>query len=200
MYEKRFYFLLNSSFPGKMVFMGKLKLIYPSFSQHYNNCSALTFLILFKKFLDPPPFVKKTSNLIKSISSHKICSEIKSQQVKKHSVPKTFDFSQNYFVPFHRFTIDHSISCVFLMDKPNESCQIFKNLKEMSYPPQEKLLKRKGNSITQAITNAPISQTSSESLKLPSKHLLILKTSSRHVLKTSSTRLQRNNFTSSKTS
>ena len=33
----------------------------------------------------------------------------------------------------------------------------------------------------------------------PSKHLLVLKTSSRHVLKTSSTRLQRNNFTSSKT-
>ena len=28
----------------------------------------------------------------------------------------------------------------------------------------------------------------------PSKHLLVLKTSSRHVLKTSSTRLQRNNF------
>ena len=34
----------------------------------------------------------------------------------------------------------------------------------------------------------------------PSKHLLVLKTSSRHVLKTSSTRLQCNNFTSSKTS
>ena len=34
----------------------------------------------------------------------------------------------------------------------------------------------------------------------PSKYLLVLKTSWRHVLKTSSTRLQRNNFTSSKTS
>ena len=41
-----------------------------------------------------------------------------------------------------------------------------KNLKEMQYPPQKKLLKRKGNSITQAKTNAPISQTSSEGLKL----------------------------------
>ena len=40
-----------------------------------------------------------------------------------------------------------------------------KNLKEMPYPPQKKLLKRKGN-ITQAKTNAPISQTSSEGLKL----------------------------------
>ena len=59
MYEKCFYFLLNSSFPGKMVFMRKLKLIYPSTSQHYNNCSAPTFLILFKKFLDPPPFKKE---------------------------------------------------------------------------------------------------------------------------------------------
>ena len=41
-----------------------------------------------------------------------------------------------------------------------------KNLKEMPYPPQKKLLKRKGNSITPAKTNAPISQTSSEHLKL----------------------------------
>ena len=59
MYEKCFYFLLNSSFSGKMVFLRKLKLIYPSTSQHYNNCSAPTFLILFKKFLDPPPFKKE---------------------------------------------------------------------------------------------------------------------------------------------
>ena len=36
-----------------------------------------------------------------------------------------------------------------------------KTLKEMQYPPQKKLLKRKRNSITQAKTNAPISQTSS---------------------------------------
>ena len=41
-----------------------------------------------------------------------------------------------------------------------------KNLKEMPYPPQKKLLKRKGNSVTLAKTNAPISQTSSECLKL----------------------------------
>ena len=40
------------------------------------------------------------------------------------------------------------------------------NLKEMPHPPQKKLLKRKGNSITPAKTNAPISQTSSEDLKL----------------------------------
>ena len=40
--------------------------------------------------------VKKTSNLIKDISSHNIWSGIKSQQVKRticHSVPKAFDFS-----------------------------------------------------------------------------------------------------------
>ena len=36
----------------------------------------------------------------------------------------------------------------------------------MPYPPQKKLLERKGNSITPAKTNAPISQTSSERLKL----------------------------------
>ena len=42
-----------------MVFMRKLKLIYPSNSQHYNNCSAPTFLNLFKKCLDPLPFKKE---------------------------------------------------------------------------------------------------------------------------------------------
>ena len=94
--------------------------------------------------------VKKTSNLIKGISSHKICSE-KSTSKKTIQYQK-LDFSQKYFVPFHRFTFDHSISCVLLIDKPNESK---KKLKEMQYPPQKKLLKRKGNSITQAKRNAP---------------------------------------------
>ena len=41
-----------------------------------------------------------------------------------------------------------------------------KKLKEMPYRPQKKFLKRKGNSITLAKTNAPISQTSSERVKL----------------------------------
>ena len=63
MFEKCFYFLLYSSFPGKMVFMRKLKLIYPSTSQHYNNCSALTFLILFKNFLDPPHLKKRAKTM-----------------------------------------------------------------------------------------------------------------------------------------
>ena len=39
-------------------------------------------------------------------------------------------------------------------------------MKEIPYPPQEKLLKRKGNSITPEKTISPISQTSSEHLKL----------------------------------
>ena len=41
-----------------------------------------------------------------------------------------------------------------------------KDLKEIPYPPQKKLLKRKGNSITPAKEDPPISQTSSERLKL----------------------------------
>ena len=41
----------------------------------------------------------------------------------------------------------------------------------MLYPTQKKLLKRKGNSATPAQTNAPISQTSSEGLKLRNKEL-----------------------------
>ena len=46
-----------------------------------------------------------------------------------------------------------------------------KNLKEMPYQPQNKLLRRKGNSITLAQTNASISQTFSEGLKLIKKEL-----------------------------
>ena len=41
-----------------------------------------------------------------------------------------------------------------------------KILKEMPHPPQKKVLKRKGNSITLAKANAPVLQTSSERLKL----------------------------------
>ena len=76
--------------------------------------------------------VRKTSHLIKGTFSHNICSGIKSQQVKKkticHSVPKTFDFSQNSSAPFHRVTFDHSMSCVLLVDKPSESCQNSKKI------------------------------------------------------------------------
>ena len=46
-----------------------------------------------------------------------------------------------------------------------------KNLKEMPYPPQKKLLKRKGNCIIPAQTNANISKASSEGLKLRNKEL-----------------------------
>ena len=42
--------------------MRKLKLIYPSTPQHYNNCSASAFLILFKKVLNPPLFKKEGRN------------------------------------------------------------------------------------------------------------------------------------------
>ena len=38
--------------------------------------------------------------------------------------------------------------------------------KKMPYPPQKKLLKRKGDNITPAKTNGPISQSSSEGLIL----------------------------------
>ena len=43
----------------------------------------------------------------------------------------------------------------------------------MPYPPQKKLLKRKGNTVPPAQTNAAISQTSSEGLKFRNKELKI---------------------------
>ena len=47
-----------------MVLLRKLKPIYPSTSQNYSNCSAPTFLILFKKLLAPSPFKKGGRNCI----------------------------------------------------------------------------------------------------------------------------------------
>ena len=44
------FYYINSLISGKMVFLRKLKLIYPSNLQHYNNSSVPTFLILLKKF------------------------------------------------------------------------------------------------------------------------------------------------------
>ena len=84
--------------------------------------------------------VKKTSKLIRVIFSYYICSGLKSQQSKKPfaiNSTKTFDFSQNSSVPFHRVTFDHSISCVLLIAKTP------KKLKEMLYPPQKKAFKKK---------------------------------------------------------
>ena len=52
--------------------------------------------------------VKRTSNLIKGIYSHNICSGIENQQIEKnicHSVPNTFDFSQNFCAQFYQVTI-----------------------------------------------------------------------------------------------
>ena len=47
-----------------------------------------------------------------------------------------------------------------------KAAKTLKDLKEMPYPPQKNLLKRKGDSIIPAKTNVPIWQTSSECLKL----------------------------------
>ena len=111
--------------------------------------------------------VKTTSNLTKCISSHNICSGIKSEQVKKK---KPFDIRYqkllNSSVPFHRVTLDHSISCVLFIDKPNESCKNSKKIERNAISTTKKAWKRNGNTITPVKTNAPISQTSSEGLKL----------------------------------
>ena len=53
--------------------------------------------------------------------------ELKVNKQKNHlslsTKPKTFDFFQNPSVPFHQVIFDHSISCVLLIDKPDESCK-----------------------------------------------------------------------------
>ena len=87
------------------------------------------------------------SNLIKVISYYNICSGIKDDQAKKtaicHSVPKTFDFSQNSSVPFNQVTFYRSISCVLLTDTPNESCRNCIKFERNALSTTKKLLKRK---------------------------------------------------------
>ena len=105
---------LNSKLT-KMTGKGKQNHIFQK-SKSYEISSTVIYISKDQKFiihvfywcipLDHEIYTKckKTSNLIKGISSHNICSGIKNQQVKKticHSVPRTFDFSQNYSVPFH---------------------------------------------------------------------------------------------------
>ena len=58
-YEKCFYFLLNSSFSGKIIFLRKLKLIYPSMPpHHYNNCSVTLIFNFLLKIVSPTPILK----------------------------------------------------------------------------------------------------------------------------------------------
>ena len=54
-----FLLFITFKFPGNIVFLRKLKLIYPSTPKHYNSCSAPTFSVLFKKLLTPPQFTKE---------------------------------------------------------------------------------------------------------------------------------------------
>ena len=87
------------------------------------------------------------SNLIKVISYYNICSGIKDDQAKKtaicYSVPKTFGFSQNTSVPFNQVTFYPSISCVLLIDKPDESCKNCIKFEINALSTTKKLLKRK---------------------------------------------------------
>ena len=95
-------------------------------------------------------------NLIKVIFYFNICTGIRCEQAKEaaicHSVPKTFDFSQNSSVPFHQVTFYRSISCVLLIEKPGESCRncmkfyfiphkkAFKNQRKKYYTSKDKCL------------------------------------------------------------
>ena len=54
-----FLFFIKFKFLWKNGFSEKIKAHLPQHLQHYNNCSAPTFLILFKKLLAPPPFKKE---------------------------------------------------------------------------------------------------------------------------------------------
>ena len=110
------------------------------------------------------------SNLIKVIFYYNICSGILDDQAKKtaicYSIPKTFDFSQNSSVLFNQVTLYRSASCVVLIDKSNESCRNCIKFERNTLSTTKKAFKKKRKNIAPAKANAPISQTSSECLKV----------------------------------
>ena len=95
--------------------------------------------------------------------------ELKVNKQKKtisHSVPKTFDFSQNSSVPFHQVTFYYSISYVLLIDKPNESCKNSIKFEGNALSTTKKAFKKKRKKYYTSKDKYPISQTSSERLKV----------------------------------
>ena len=85
---------------------------------------------------------KKKSNLIKVISRYNICSEIKNQQKKNIQHQKILFFLQNSSVLFHQVFFDRSISCVLLIDKPNESCKNSKTFERNTLSTKKKAFKK----------------------------------------------------------
>ena len=51
---------------------GKIKAHWPQHPQHYNNCSAPTFLISFKTFSPPPPFKKEGRDYVYFMREYKV--------------------------------------------------------------------------------------------------------------------------------
>ena len=91
---------------------------------------------------------------------------IKSALALKVNTQKTFDFFQNSSVPFHQIVFDHSVLCLLLIGKPNESCQNSKTFERNTLSTKKAFKKKRKVKITPAKANDPISQTSSEYLKL----------------------------------
>ena len=70
-------------------------------------------------------------------------------------------------MPFLHVSFNYSISCMLLINKPNESRKNSKKFERNALStPKSLIISLKENNIAPAKTNAPVSQTSSECLKL----------------------------------
>ena len=112
--------------------------------------------------------VKKASNLIIVMPSYNIYSGIKSQQaIKKQFVIQYQKLLIFFRIPLFCFIkLLSSISISFFLRSTKKSCKNSKTFQGNTLSTKKKLLKRKENNITPAKTNAQISQTSQERLKL----------------------------------
>ena len=106
------------------------------------------------------------SNLITVASYYNICSGIKGEQAKK----QPFVILYQKLLIFLRISLLHFIkllsTVLLLIDKPNESCRNCIKFKRNALSTTKELLKREEKKIAPAKTNTPISQTSSERLKV----------------------------------
>ena len=88
--------------------------------------------------------VKNNINLIKVISSCKICAGIKSQQEKNPFVIQyPFLFFSKFLFHFIKSLSTVQFPVWFLIDKPNESCKNFKKFEINALPTTEKAFKKK---------------------------------------------------------
>ena len=126
---------------------------------------------------------------------------VKSKTKKQNIIKKATRTKKCLIIRILKF--NHYEDCLFNIKPIQQTKQWFKSEAHDVYTQQINkiaLCSNDGKRLQTFDRNTTDSYGTNTFKECPSKHLLVLKTSSRQVLKMSSTRLERNSFSSSKTS